>query len=98
AYLADGSGEVLSVHGFDVMDRRAARLYGMSDTIPLNDARILLPGSALVTTAFANRRGVRAGDDLALDTPQGRKTVTVRGVLAPETLARARAEELLVMD
>ena len=98
AYLADGSGEVLSVHAFDVMDHRAARLYGMSDRIRLHDFRILLPGSGIVTAAFANRRGLAGGDRLELDTPGGRKTITVRGVLEPEALARARADEFLVMD
>jgi putative ABC transport system permease protein len=98
AYFADGSGEVLTVHGFDVMDGPAARLYGMSDRVRVHDVRVLLPGSGLVTRAFANRRGITIGERLELDTPGGRKVVTVRGVLEPEGLARAQADELLVMD
>ncbi len=98
AYLADGTGEVLSVHAFDVMDRRATRFYAMSDRIQLHDFRVLLPGSAVVTAAFANRRGLAGGDRLELDTPGGRKVITVRGVLEPAALARAAADALLVMD
>src|SRR6185295_4700725 len=63
-----------------------------------HDFRILLPGSGLVTKAFAERRGLASGDRLELDTPGGRKTITVRGVLEPEGLARAQVDELLVMD
>jgi putative ABC transport system permease protein len=98
AYVADGSGEVLTVHGFDLVDSRAARLYGMADRARLHDFRLLMPGSVLVTKAFASRRALAPGDSLELDIPQGRKSFTVRGVIEPEGLARAQADALLVMD
>jgi len=98
AFVADGSGEALTVHGFDLVDTAAARIYGVADGQRIKDLRVLLPGSVVLPRAFASRRGVREGDRLTLETAQGRMRFTVRGLVDLQGLAGLYGEDLVVMD
>jgi len=102
AFTTDGSGEQLTVHGVDIADEAAVRLYepagaagsGIADTF----AFLNQPDSVILTEEFAERRGLRIGDAIELDTPSGRRRFVVRGLLAPQGIARVRGGNLVVMD
>jgi putative ABC transport system permease protein len=99
AFMTDESGELLTVHGLNLADATAARFYGVggSPQRTLHDLRVLFPGSVLLTRSFATRRGLAVGDRLDLDTPSGRQTFTVRGLIDPQGLARLYQGNLIVM-
>jgi putative ABC transport system permease protein len=102
AFTTDGSGELLTVHGVDVTSDDTVRVYAARDAsgIELEDPLVFLnaPDSILLTRAFATRRGISEGDTLALQTPKGTQTFTVRGLLDAEGLARVYGGNLVVMD
>ena len=56
------------------------------------------PDSVLLTREFAARRQIGVGDRVELDTPSGRRRFRVRGLLAPEGVARVQGGTLVVMD
>lgn len=104
AFLDDG--QVLTVHGVDLADETAVRLYepaGDADDRPddpLDDPLAFLnqPDSVLLTQALAARRRLAVGDVIALETPHGVRRLTVRGLLAPRGLARVEGGNIAVMD
>lgn len=102
AFTTDHSGELLTVHGVDVADERAIRVYEAHDDtgVAIDDPLALLnqPDSIIVTRAFAARRGLAMGSTLALATPTGRREFTVRGLLEPRGIARVYGGNLLLMD
>jgi len=107
AYTTDGSGEQLTVHGVDIANDTAVRLYrpaGSNGELLngelLEDPLVFLsqPDSVIITEEFATRRALRIADALELETPSGRRRFTVRGLLAPEGVARVRGGNLVVMD
>src|SRR5689334_9393676 len=102
AFTTDGSGEQLTVHGVDVTNDAHVRVYepaGAPDGAP-EDPLVFLsrPDSVLVTSEFAARRRLVVDDRIELDTPSGRRTFTVRGLLAPAGVARVQGGPLAVMD
>jgi putative ABC transport system permease protein len=102
AFLDDGSGERLTVHGIDLGNDAAVRVYAGSDAsgVDLDDPLFFLsqPDSVALTRVFAERRGLHVDDRITLETPTGKRTFTVRGLLAPEGIARIYGGALLVMD
>ncbi len=101
AYTTDGSGEQLTVHGIDVANEDAIRVYQPADSSPeLDDPIIFLNqrNSVVLTKVFASRHGLGLNDSVELDTPTGRQRFVVRGLLAPEGIARVQGGNLLVMD
>jgi putative ABC transport system permease protein len=54
--------------------------------------------SVVLTYAFAARHGLGLDDAVEFDTPTGRRRFVVRGLLAPEGVARVQGGNLLVMD
>ena len=99
AFMTDGSGALLSVHGLNLADATAARFYrvGGPSQRTLHDPGILFPGSVLLTRTFAVRRGLTVGDTLDLDTPSGRQAFTVRELIEPQGPARLYQGNLMVM-
>lgn len=101
AFTADGTNELVAVHGFDLVDAAAARLYGVEGNagrIPRN-APLLSPGYVLVTEPFARRHGLRLASPFELDTANGRQTFTVGGVIdSPHGLARLYDGSVVLMD
>ena len=102
AFMADGSGELLTVHGVDITNEAAVRVYETRDHggLKVDDPLVVLnqPDSVLLTRSFAGRRRVSVGDALPLITPTGERRFTVRGLLEPEGVARVYGGNFLVMD
>lgn len=100
AYAADGSGEVLAVHGIDVANDDVVRVYDSGAPAQLEDPLVFLsrPDSILLTSAYAQRMGLRLSDAVELETPTGRHRFVVRGLLSPTGIARLLAGNLVVMD
>ena len=102
AFTTDDTGELLTVHGVDIGNEAAVRVYDARDSggLELDDPLIFLaqPDSVVLTRAFAGRRGLRVGDQLTLVTPAGRRAFTVRGLLEPDGVARVYGGNLVVMD
>ncbi len=98
----DGSGEMLTVHGVDMGNDAAVRLYharGENEEI-VDDLVTFLsqPNSIILGREFAERRGLTIGHTLRLATPTGVKSFVVRGLLDPQGLAKTLGGRLVVMD
>lgn len=102
AFTADETGELLTVHGVDITNERALRVYDARDVggVQLDDPLVFLnqPDSVVLTRAFAARRGLSVGSQIALMTPTGRRTFTVRALLEAQGVARVFGGNLIVMD
>lgn len=102
AFVADDSGELLSVLGVDVTNESAVRAYATThdDTALVDDPLIFLsqPDSIAVPRRLADRRGLGLGSTLPLETPSGRRTFTIRGLLDAEGIGRVYGGSLVVMD
>ncbi len=99
AFMADGSGELLTVQGMDIASEKAVAVYELRDEENgLDDPKLFLPDAIVIPHAFADRRNLKLGDALAIDTPRGQRRVTVRGMLDPQGLARIYGGNLLLMD
>ena len=99
AFMADGSGELLTVQGMDIGNEKAAAVYELRDQKRgLDDPKLFLADAIVIPRAFAERRALKLGDAVTIDTPRGQQHVTVRGMLDPRGLARIYGGNLLVMD
>jgi putative ABC transport system permease protein len=99
AFMADGSGELLTVQGMDIADQKAIAVYELRDEERgLDDPKLFLADAIVIPRAFADRRGLKLGDAIKIDTPRGQQRVTVRGTLDPRGLARIYGGNLLLMD
>jgi putative ABC transport system permease protein len=102
AFPDDGSGELLTVHGIDLANDDAVRVYHVRrGTEALVDDLIEFlnqPDSVVLGRQFADSRGLTIGDTLRLVTPIGVKSFTVRGLLDPQGTARVLKGRLVVMD
>lgn len=102
AFLTDGSGETLTVHGVDITNDAAVRIYQSrdSDHAGIKDPLAFLnqPDSVILTHEFGRRRHLAIGSTIDLETPTGRHQFTVRGLLEPEGVARIHGGNLVVMD
>jgi putative ABC transport system permease protein len=102
AFTTDGSGEQLAVHGIDVGNDAAVRVYEPSDAAgpTMDDPLFFLSqrDSVIVTETFATARHLTMDDPLDLETPTGRKRFVVRGILAPRGIATVQGGNLIVMD
>ncbi len=102
AFTVDGEDEALTVHGVDIGNDDAVRVYESRDAsgLKLEDPLIFLnqPDSIMVPRTFAERRHLGLEDQLMLDTPAGRRAFTVRALLEPRGIARVYGGRLVVMD
>jgi putative ABC transport system permease protein len=102
AFPTDGSGEMLTVHGVDLANEAAVRVYDRtgSGASPIADPLEFLNqmDSVLIGRQFAEERGLHVGDALELGTPTGIARFVVRGLLEPQGLARTLDGRLVVMD
>jgi putative ABC transport system permease protein len=99
AFMADGSGELLTVQGMDIANQKAIAVYELRDEERgLDDPKLFLADAIVIPRTFADRRGLKLGDAIAIDTPRGQQHVTVRGTLDPRGLARIYGGNLLLMD
>jgi putative ABC transport system permease protein len=102
AFVADTSGELLTIHGVDITNDAAVRVYQVRDAqgVRLKDPLVFLnqPDSVILTNEFARRRNLRVGDGIELEAPAGRQHFTIRGLLEPEGIARVHGGDLAIMD
>lgn len=106
AFAADDGGETLTLLGVDVANEAAVRVYEPGEAVlqspafGIEDPLVFLsqPDSIALTRVFAERRSLRVGERIALETPVGRRQFTVRGLLEPAGVARALGGNLVVMD
>jgi putative ABC transport system permease protein len=102
AFTADESGELLTVHGVEITNEAAVRVYEARDAggLEIDDPLTFLnhPDSVVLTRAFATRRGLAVGDQIVLMTPTGQRSFTVRALLEPEGVAHVYGGNLVVMD
>ena len=99
AFMADGSGELLTVQGMDIANKPAVAVYELRDEERgLDDPKLFLRDAIVIPRSFADRRGLKLGDALTVDTPRGQQRVTVQGTLDPRGLARIYGGNLLLMD
>jgi putative ABC transport system permease protein len=99
AFMADGSGELLTVQGMDIANQKAIAVYELRDEEGgLDDPKLFLADAIVIPRTFAHRRGLKLGDAITIDTPRGQQRVTVRGMLDAHGLARIYGGNLLLMD
>ncbi|HEX7668849.1 MAG TPA: FtsX-like permease family protein, partial [Polyangiaceae bacterium] len=91
----------LAVLAMDTLSDPAARGYDVTaEDAHIDDVLSFLndPYGVLVTSVYAKRTGVKTGDKLLLDTPQGQKEFSVHGTLEPRGPATVYGGDLLLMD
>ncbi len=101
ARLADGKERPLLILGVDALQDHQVRSYSLRDeSADIPDPLLFLakPDSILLTSAMAEQEGVKLDQQIRLQTVQGIKTLTVRGLLNPEGLAKAAGGDIAVMD
>lgn len=101
AFPDDGSGEILTVHGVDLTNDAAVRVYHRSDTADVVDDLLVFisqKDSIILGRQFAERRGLEVGSRLDLVTPTGVMPFIVRGLLDAQGLAATLGGRLVVMD
>src|SRR3989442_15413582 len=71
AFATDGSGELMTVHGVDITNDAAIRVYDVRDEggIQIDDPLVFLsrPDSSLLPRSFAPPRGLEGGTRLELE-------------------------------
>jgi putative ABC transport system permease protein len=101
AVAEEFAGELLFVLGVDVLLDQQVRDYHITaGAAPDHEALRLLfdPSTLFLSETFARRHGLRPGAALTLLTTGGRRTYTVRGLIAPDGPAKALGGNLIVMD
>lgn len=108
AFTPDEHADVLTVLGVDITNESAIRVYETSETQVSGSQRqkaiadpLIFLGqrdSIAITRELAERRGLAVGESILLDTPSGRRSFTVRGILESQGLARALGGNLAVLD
>jgi putative ABC transport system permease protein len=91
----------LAVLALDTLSDPSARGYDVASTdAHIDDVVAFLndPHGVLITPAYAKRAGVRVGEKLLLDTPQGRVEFRIHGTHEPRGLATIYGGDLLLMD
>jgi putative ABC transport system permease protein len=96
-----GEGRLL-ILAVDMTGDRSLRDYDFDngDEEVIDDPLVFMaqPDSLLVTREFADRNGIRNGSRLTLETMEGRKQFTVRGILKAGGMAAAFGGNLGIMD
>jgi len=96
-----GQGKLL-ILAVDMTGDRSLRDYDFenADADVIDDPLVFLaqPDSLIVTRDFAQRNGLSTGARLSLDTMEGRKQFTIRGILKAGGMAAAFGGNLGIMD
>ena len=101
ASLAAGSERSFVVLGVDVLQDSNIRDYSVTDeSSDIPDPLLFLakPDSILLTKEMALREGIRIDQKLQVQTVQGLKNFTVRGLLEPDGPAKALGGDIAIMD
>lgn len=100
ASIAAGAGNMLLL-GVDMLGDRSLRNYDFEDSdTSIDDPLVFLAqaDSLMITRTFAEKRGLKNGSRITLQTMAGDQTFTVRGIMKPGGLANAFGGDLAVMD
>jgi putative ABC transport system permease protein len=96
-----GAGSLLIV-GVDMTGDRNLRDYQLesSDDAVVDDPLVFLaqPDSVILAKGFATQQHLSVGDRLPLLTVEGKKALTVRGIMTPAGMATAFGGNLAIMD
>jgi putative ABC transport system permease protein len=96
-----GEGNLL-VLGVDMTGDRSLRDYDLEgqDDDAIEDPLVFLaqPDSLMLSKSFVERNGITRGQRLMLDTMEGPRQFTVRGIMKGDGLASAFSGNLAVMD
>ncbi len=101
ANLAAGSERSFVVLGVDVLQDNKVRDYSVTDeSADIPDPLLFLakPDSILLTREMAKREGIAIDQKIQVQTVQGLKTFTVRGLLEPDGPAKALGGDIAIMD
>jgi putative ABC transport system permease protein len=96
-----GQGDLLVI-GVDMTGDRSLRDYDLEDgdNAIMEDPLIFLaqPDSLIVSRELATRHGLGLGGRIQIETAEGRKAFTIRGIMKPSGLATAFGGNLAIMD
>ena len=96
-----GQGSILLL-GIDMTGDRSLRTYDLTDADDaiIEDPLVFLaqPDSLIVTEEFAERNDIGVNGQVTLQTVEGAKAFTVRGIMRSEGLAQAFDGNIAVMD
>src|SRR5262245_26628219 len=101
AHTAFEEGGNLLIVGVDVLGDGELRKYQFDDAnSEISDPQLALtqPDSILISRTFADKHGLKEGDQLPLFTSQGRQDFTVRGVFKPSGMGEVFDGQVAVMD
>ncbi len=101
AMFSEGSKQSFMILGIDALQDHQIRSYKLSDeSADIPDPLLFLakPDSLLLTKKMAEREGIKIDQKVRVQTVQGFKTLTVRGLLDPEGPAKAADGDIAVMD
>jgi putative ABC transport system permease protein len=101
ASLAAGSERSFVVLGVDVLQDSNIRDYSVTDeSSDIPDPLLFLakPDSILLTREMAKREGIEIDQKIQVQTVQGLRTFTVRGLLEPDGPAKALGGDIAIMD
>lgn len=90
----------LLILGVDMLGDRSLRTYDLEGDEAIDDPLVFLaqPDSLLVTKNFATERGLKIDSKIPMNTMQGERVFTVRGIMKPGGLASAFGGNLAIMD
>jgi putative ABC transport system permease protein len=101
AIFSEGGKRSFMILGVDALQDHQIRNYKLTDeSADIPDPLLFLakPDSLLLTKKMAAREGIKIDQQVRVQTVQGIKTLTVRGLLDPEGPARAADGDIAVMD
>ncbi len=101
AMFSEGSRQSFMILGVDALQDHQIRSYKLSDeSADIPDPLLFLakPDSLLITKKMAAREGITIDQKVRVQTVQGYKTLTVRGLLDPEGPAKAADGDIAFMD
>jgi putative ABC transport system permease protein len=95
------TGGTLLVLGVDMTGDRSLRDYDLDgDDAEIDDPLVFLaqPDSLMISRELADRQHLSVNDQLPLDTAQGEKRFTIRGIMKSSGLTSAFGGNLAIMD
>ncbi len=101
ALFSDGSRQSFIILGIDALQDHQIRSYKLSDeSADIPDPLLFLakPDSLLLTRKMADREGIKIDRKVRVQTVQGFRALTVRGLLEPEGPAKAAGGDIAFMD
>ena len=101
ALFSDGSRQSFIILGVDALQDHQIRSYTLSDqSADIPDSLLFLakPDSLLLTRKMAQRENIEIDRKIRVQTVQGFRNLTVRGLLDPEGPAKAAGGDIAIMD